>query len=69
MGLFEKAGRQFEQFKQKATAAASGNADYECAACKARMQTAQESCPECGADEIVRTDPEETSGTPEDDER
>lgn len=54
MGLFEKAGRQFERFKQKATAAAEENADYECAACRVGFHTARDACPECGADEIVR---------------
>lgn len=53
MGLFEKAGRRFEQFKREAKAAAEEEAEYECAACEARLYTAQARCPECGADEIV----------------
>lgn len=53
MGLFERAGRQFERFKQKAESAAEETADYECNACGARTHTPKEQCPTCGADGIA----------------
>jgi len=49
MGLFEKAGRRFEQFKQRASDAAAAEADYECADCGERLYADAETCPECGA--------------------
>lgn len=70
MGLFERAGRRFEQFKQEAKAAAEEEADYECTACEARLFTLQEHCPECGADRIVPVEPTDpTPVPPEEDER
>ena len=59
MGLFEKAGRRFEKFKQAATEAADEEPDYECAACGTAIRTERDRCPECSAGEIVsRDDPE-----------
>lgn len=53
MGLFEKAGRRFEQFKQKATAVAEEEADYECYACGERFHAAGDVCPECGSEAVA----------------
>jgi len=58
MGLFEEAGRRFEQFKREATAAAGEEADYECGACGTPIYARRDRCPECGAGELVsRGDP------------
>lgn len=59
MGLFEKFGRQVEQFKQTAKAASEENADYRCQACDARFNTFEDRCPECGAKEVTTTQPDE----------
>ncbi len=53
MGLFEKAGRRFEQFKQKATSAAEEQADYECYACGHRFYADGDECPECGSEAVA----------------
>lgn len=53
MGLFEKVGRRFEQFKQEASDAAEEQAEYECEACEKRLFTAHDTCPECGAEAVV----------------
>jgi rRNA maturation endonuclease Nob1 len=49
MGIFNKLGRQVEQFKQTAKEAAAESADYQCQACDSRFHTEYEECPECGA--------------------
>ncbi|MFC6974916.1 hypothetical protein ACFQL1_09860 [Halomicroarcula sp. GCM10025709] len=64
MGLFNKIGRNVEQFKQTATDAANEQADYECRACGSRLHTDHEECPECGANEVYPVDDSES----EDDE-
>lgn len=52
MGLFNKLGRNVEQFKQTAADAADQQAEYECQACESRFHTDNEVCPECGASEV-----------------
>lgn len=59
MGLFEEAGKRFEQFKQEAASAAEEQADYACEACDERFYTAQDACPECGADAVVPIESDE----------
>lgn len=59
MGLFEKAGRRFEQFKQEATDAAKEQAEFECEACDERLFTAHDTCPECDAEAVVPIEPDE----------
>ncbi|UIP00415.1 hypothetical protein Hbl1158_03355 [Halobaculum sp. CBA1158] len=60
MGLFERIGRQVEQFKQTAKAEAERNAEYRCQACGERFEVDRDECPECGAEAVVaRTDEEE----------
>ena len=58
MGLFEKFGRQVEQFKRTAKEAAEEDANYRCRACDARFNAHNDQCPECGAQEVVATDGE-----------
>lgn len=53
MGLFEKAGRRFEQFKKRAETAAEREAEFACAACGERLYADADQCPECGADAVV----------------
>ncbi len=52
MGLFNKIGRNFEQFKKRATDAAKETAEYQCQACGTRFHVDHEECPECGAEEV-----------------
>lgn len=61
MGLFEEAGRRFEQFKQKATAAAEEEAEYECYACGNRFYAAGDVCPECGSEAVAPAEDSEDS--------
>jgi rRNA maturation endonuclease Nob1 len=65
MGLFEEAGRRFEQFKQDAAAAAADTAEYGCTACETPLHTDHETCPECGADAVVALDREPDTETGE----
>jgi len=53
MGLFEKAGRKFEQFKQTAESTAEEEIAYECTACGNGMYTEHDACPDCGSEEIA----------------
>lgn len=53
MGLFNRLGRQVEQFKQNAKAAADELADYQCQSCHDRFHTEYEVCPSCGAQEVT----------------
>jgi rRNA maturation endonuclease Nob1 len=53
MGLFNKLGRQVEQFKQNAKEVAEKQAPYRCQACDARFHTEYDECPECGAQEVT----------------
>ena len=53
MGIFNRLGREIEQFKQNAKAAAEETADYRCQACNARFQTEYEECPDCGSQEVT----------------
>ncbi|AKH98344.1 hypothetical protein [Halanaeroarchaeum sulfurireducens] len=53
MGIFNKFGRQIEQFKQNAKEAAEEAGDYQCQACDARFHTDYDECPECGAQEVT----------------
>jgi rubrerythrin len=59
MGIFEKFGRQVEQFKQTAKETAEENANYQCRACDARFNTHEGQCPECGATKITAAETEE----------
>lgn len=56
MGLFNRLGREVEQFKQTAKSAAEEDAEYRCRACDARFTTHHEQCPECGAETVEPTD-------------
>jgi rRNA maturation endonuclease Nob1 len=56
MGLFEKAGRRFEQFKNETKAAAEEEAEYECASCETLLYASADRCPECGGDDVVPID-------------
>lgn len=60
MGLFEKVGRRVERFKQRASDAATAEADYECSACGERLYADAETCPECGAAAVEALAPEGT---------
>jgi predicted amidophosphoribosyltransferase len=53
MGLFEKAGRRFEELKREAASAAAEHAGYECEACGKKLHKSPNYCPECGADAVV----------------
>lgn len=59
MGLFEKAGRHVERFKQRASEAAREEADYECADCGASLYANAETCPDCGAEAVVEREPDD----------
>ncbi|WP_433623710.1 hypothetical protein [Halomicrococcus sp. NG-SE-24] len=56
MGLFEKLGRQVEQFKQTAKKTAEENASYRCQACHERFDADYDRCPECGAEQVTPTE-------------
>lgn len=63
MGLFEEAGRRFEQFKREAESAAEETADFECAACGERLFARREECPECGSEDVVAVEDEDEDET------
>ena len=54
MGLFNRLGREIEQFRQDAKKAAAETEEYECEDCGARFQAEYEECPECGAEEVTK---------------
>jgi rRNA maturation endonuclease Nob1 len=56
MGLFNKLGRQVEQFKQSATEAAEESADYHCRACASEFHTEYDECPDCGSQDVVASE-------------
>lgn len=58
MGIFNRLGREVEQFKQTAKNAAEEDAEYRCRACDARFTAQNDRCPECGAKEIEPTESE-----------
>jgi len=58
MGIFNRLGREVEEFKQNAKQAADERHDYRCEACDARFSTAYDECPDCGADAVVAADDE-----------
>lgn len=58
MGLFNRLGREVEQFKQTAKDAAEEDATYRCRACDARFTTPVDRCQECGAETVEPTDDE-----------
>lgn len=49
MGLFERLGRQVEEFKQTARQTAEKSANYRCRDCGERYHTSHDECPECGS--------------------
>lgn len=55
MGLFERAGREVERFKQTARAEAERTGDYRCRECGERFRADHDECPECGAEAVVAT--------------
>ena len=55
MGIFNRLGREVEQFKQTAKQSAQERHDYRCTDCDARFSTDHDYCPECGADAVVET--------------
>lgn len=55
MGLFNRLGREVEQFKQSAKQAADGGHDYRCEVCDARFSTEYTECPDCGAEAVCET--------------
>lgn len=59
MGLFNRLGREVEQFKQTAKESAEEAKDYRCEECDARFSTDHDYCPECGEDAIAETADEE----------
>lgn len=59
MSLFNKFGRQVEQFKQNVQTIAKGNAEFQCRACDAWVDSHRDQCPECGANEVESTTIEE----------
>lgn len=59
MGLFEKAGRKFETFRQTAKEAAAETAEFACVDCGERFHAEREACPECGGDVVERESDEE----------
>ncbi|WP_073306376.1 hypothetical protein [Halobaculum gomorrense] len=59
MGVFERIGRQVEQFKRTVKKEAERTADYRCRTCEEQFQTDQDECPECGAETVVATADEE----------
>ncbi|MFB6140136.1 MAG: hypothetical protein ABEJ26_06850 [Halosimplex sp.] len=58
MGLFNRLGREVEEFRQTAKQSARESHDYRCEACEARFSVDSETCPECGSDDVVATDEE-----------
>jgi rRNA maturation endonuclease Nob1 len=55
MGIFNRLGREVEQFKQTAKQSAQERQDYRCVDCDARFSTDHDYCPDCGEDAIVET--------------
>lgn len=53
MGLFERAGKNFERFKQQAANAAKEEASHGCENCGELLYTDHEQCPECGSEQVV----------------
>ena len=53
MGLFNRLGREIEQFSQSAKAAAAETEKYYCDDCGARFHTDYEECPECGSPDVT----------------
>lgn len=49
MGLFRKAGRKAERFRQQVKGAAEDEVVAECPECATSVYTEREDCPECGA--------------------
>lgn len=62
MGLFERLGREVEEFRQTARRTAAESADYRCRACGERLHTDHEQCPECGADHVAPAESDEAGG-------
>ncbi|MHB9287052.1 hypothetical protein ACKVMT_08430 [Halobacteriales archaeon Cl-PHB] len=56
MGLFNRLGRQVEEFRQTAKQAADEHADFECAACGERYAVPKDACEECGAEAVERAE-------------
>lgn len=54
MGLFERAGRNVERFRQEALAAARADA-YRCRACDGTFHVERETCPACGSASVEPT--------------
>ncbi|WP_458209553.1 hypothetical protein [Haladaptatus sp. NG-SE-30] len=59
MGLFNKLGRQVEQFKTKAKNAAEEYEAYRCSECGTRFSEQHEQCPECESRDTVSLDRQE----------
>jgi rRNA maturation endonuclease Nob1 len=55
MGLFEKLGREVEEFKQNAKRAADESSEYRCRSCGERFHLDHDECPECGSDDVEST--------------
>lgn len=53
MGLFERAGRKVERFKQAAQDAAEDEATHECVDCGERFFAEKDACPECGGEVVA----------------
>jgi uncharacterized OB-fold protein len=53
MGIFRTIGRQVEQFKQNAKAAAEEDLAYRCEECGDRFEGPRDRCPNCGSSSIV----------------
>lgn len=58
MNPFRKLGRQVEQLKAKATAAAAEETTYRCTECEARFGEPHDRCPECESGAVVAVERE-----------
>ena len=63
MGLFNRLGREVEQFKQTAKDSAAEQFDYRCEACDSRFAKNHDYCPDCGTQAVVDTTEESLEGT------
>lgn len=56
MSLFERLGEKVEEFKQEAEAARDDAAPHRCRECEERFYSDQDTCPECGSEDIDSID-------------
>jgi len=63
MGLFNRLGREVEQFKQTAKDSAADQFDYRCEACDSGFAKNHDFCPDCGTEAVVDTTAESVEET------